>query len=96
MLGEIKVTLEDFPEETQKNFKDGMKEGNTLYLLKFAKKESNKGVRVVRGVTLMKCEADTDSTLKLVVKFDGAQYRFDMLNLAVEESMFVEDIYESC
>ena len=30
------------------------------------------------------------------MKFDGAQYRFDMLNLAVEESMFVEDIYASC
>ena len=30
------------------------------------------------------------------MKFDGAQYRFDMLNLAVEEAMFVEDIYASC
>jgi len=68
-----------------------------MYLLKFGKKDSgNKGLKLVRGVTLLSSEDGEKSTLlKLKVKFDGAQYRVDMLNLAVEESMFVEDIYES-
>ena len=54
-------------------------------------------MKLVRGVTLVSFEAsEEEPKLKLRVKFDGAQYRYDMLNLAVEESMFVEDIYASC
>ena len=75
-----------------------MKEGDTLYLLKFVSKDSGpNGLRLVRGVTLESSESnEQDATLKLAVRFDAAQYRFDLLNLAVEESMFVEDVYDSC
>ena len=32
----------------------------------------------------------------LKVRLDGAQYRMDMLKLAVEDSMFVEESYSAC
>ena len=34
--------------------------------------------------------------VKLSVQLDGAQYKLDMMRLAVDDSMFVEESYAAC
>ena len=36
------------------------------------------------------------TSVKLSVELDGAQYKMDMMRLAVEDSMFVEESYAAC
>lgn len=52
----------------------------------------------MRGVTVEKITLKSQdlSSVTLDVSLDGAQYRMDMLRLAVEDSMFVEESYAAC
>lgn len=36
------------------------------------------------------------TSVKFSVELDGAQYKMDMMRLAVEDSMFVEESYAAC
>ena len=40
--------------------------------------------------------AEGTASIKLSVQLDGAQYKLDMMHLAVQDSMFVEESYAAC
>ena len=75
-----------------------MKEGDTLYMMRFTKKDpKTKGLKLVRGMSLASWEPiEGKSELRLKVKLDSVQYQMDLVDLAVQESMFVQDIYAQC
>ena len=68
--------------------------------MKFDKNEGNNphGLKLLRGATVESTANKSEdlSTVTLEVALDGAQYRMDMLRLAVEDSMFVEESYAAC
>ena len=53
---------------------------------------------MLRGAAVMsvkeKCPELSDVTIE--VQFDGSQYQLDLMKLAVEESMFVQESYQEC
>ena len=73
---------------------------SVLYLMKFSKKEErDKNLRLLRGVVvtgILAKDADNFETITLQVQLDGAQYKMDLMKLAVEDAMFVEESYAAC
>ena len=55
-------------------------------------------LRLMRGVmvTGLVEKSERLENVTLAVKFDGAQYKMDLMKLAVEEAMFVEESYATC
>lgn len=52
---------------------------------------------LMRGALLKEViSAEEESKVTLKIELDGAQYKEDLLRVAVEDSMFVEEIYGSC
>ena len=64
IVGEVIVNLEDFQDyQVRQKYKESISAGDTFYLLKFGKKNGgNKGLRLVRGVTLLSSEEGEKST----------------------------------
>jgi len=52
----------------------------------------------MRGATVTAITAKSDQleSITLAVELDGAQYKMDLMKLAVEDSMFVEESYAAC
>ena len=49
---------------------------------------------IAKGTTVLVVEGTP--CVKLSVQLDGAQYKLDMMHLAVQDSMFVEESYAAC
>ena len=94
VTGELTLNLSDLPEALRAKFVSDLE---TLYLVKFS---PSKKLKLVRGCTVTNAATVVGSSLASSVKFsvelDGAQYKMDMMRLAVEDSMFVEESYTAC
>jgi len=67
--------------------------------MKFSRKEQReKDLRLMRGATVTAIIAKSEQldSLTLAVELDGAQYKMDLMKLAVEDAMFVEESYAAC
>ena len=54
-------------------------------------------MKLVRGCSVVNNPSPIEAgKVKLNVQLDGAQYKMDMMHLAVEDSMFVEESYAAC
>ena len=65
-------------------------------MLKFSRAESReRDLRLMRGaiVNSVKETSGQLETVTLSVQLDGAQYKMDLLKLAVEDAMFVQESY---
>jgi hypothetical protein len=102
VTGTLQLSLEDLPDALRARFISDLEatKGSTVYLVKFDKNEGNNqhGLKLLRGATVESTASKSEdlSTVTLEVALDGAQYRMDMLRLAVEDSMFVEESYAAC
>ena len=105
VIGRMQLNLDEMPEASRARFireleqTSTMGNSTTLYLLKFSRKEGAKNdLKLMRGATVLSLaeKAQDLSTVTIEVAFDGAQYRMDMLKLAVADSMFVEESYAAC
>ena len=69
-----------------------------MYMMRFGKKDpKTKGLKLVRGMSLASWEeVENKAELRLKVQLDSVQYQTDLVDLAVQESMFIQDIYAQC
>ena len=53
---------------------------------------------MLRGAAVMSVKEKSPelSDVTIEVQFDGSQYHLDLMKLAVEESMFVQESYQEC
>ncbi len=94
--------MKDLPEAQRAKFVKELESttSSVLYMLKFSQEEGQKrtkNLRLLRGCTVIsiKEKSATLDKVTLNVLLDGAQYKMDMMKLAVEDSMFVEESYAS-